>query len=181
MTSTISMASENLWCLLKEMGWEVLLNLYIHRSGLRQVGLAGTVWGFWRCLYTVFFFILLPNLYLDDKINTQIKRLEADPDATAPYDELRIFEDEGDDVSRWLFLSVYCYRLNNHCNFFFRYCRYQNTFFLGFLWSQLNLLMMLRLLVISTSRRWFFFLNDFHWQTALGQWYFYRRFSVVCL
>ncbi|VDD96463.1 unnamed protein product [Enterobius vermicularis] len=36
----------------------------------------------------------------DDKINTQIKRLEADPDATAPYDELRIFEDEGDDVSR---------------------------------------------------------------------------------
>lgn len=36
----------------------------------------------------------------DDRINNQIRNLEADPDATAPYDELRIFEDEGDDVSR---------------------------------------------------------------------------------
>ena len=36
----------------------------------------------------------------DDRIKNQIANLEADPDATAPYDELRIFEDEGDDVSR---------------------------------------------------------------------------------
>ncbi|KHN75806.1 Cadherin-related hmr-1, partial [Toxocara canis] len=36
----------------------------------------------------------------DDKLNNRIKSLEADPDATAPYDELRIYDDEGDNVSR---------------------------------------------------------------------------------
>uniref|UniRef100_A0A915AY47 Cadherin domain-containing protein n=2 Tax=Parascaris univalens TaxID=6257 RepID=A0A915AY47_PARUN len=37
---------------------------------------------------------------VDDKLNSRIKSLEADPDATAPYDELRIYDDEGDNVSR---------------------------------------------------------------------------------
>uniref|UniRef100_A0A0N5B1F4 Neurexin-4 n=1 Tax=Syphacia muris TaxID=451379 RepID=A0A0N5B1F4_9BILA len=35
----------------------------------------------------------------DDNISAQIKNLEADPDATAPYDELHIYGDEGDDRS----------------------------------------------------------------------------------
>ncbi|KAL3997557.1 Laminin G domain family protein [Acanthocheilonema viteae] len=37
---------------------------------------------------------------IDDKLNNRIKNLEADPDATAPYDELRIYDDEGDNISR---------------------------------------------------------------------------------
>ncbi|EJW76110.1 hypothetical protein WUBG_12982, partial [Wuchereria bancrofti] len=37
---------------------------------------------------------------IDDKLNSRIKNLEADPDATAPYDELRIYDDEGDNISR---------------------------------------------------------------------------------
>uniref|UniRef100_A0A0M3K3B8 Cadherin-related hmr-1 (inferred by orthology to a C. elegans protein) n=1 Tax=Anisakis simplex TaxID=6269 RepID=A0A0M3K3B8_ANISI len=37
---------------------------------------------------------------VDDKLKNRINSLEADPDATAPYDELRIYDDEGDNVSR---------------------------------------------------------------------------------
>ncbi|KHN88885.1 Cadherin-related hmr-1 [Toxocara canis] len=37
---------------------------------------------------------------VDDKLNNRIKSLEANPDATAPCDELRIYDDEGDNVSR---------------------------------------------------------------------------------
>ncbi|VDM50168.1 unnamed protein product [Toxocara canis] len=44
--------------------------------------------------------VCLHTHFIDDKLNNRIKSLEADPDATAPYDELRIYDDEGDNVSR---------------------------------------------------------------------------------
>uniref|UniRef100_A0A158Q3C5 Neural-cadherin n=1 Tax=Dracunculus medinensis TaxID=318479 RepID=A0A158Q3C5_DRAME len=43
---------------------------------------------------------IYPRPAIDDKLNNRIKNLESDPDATAPYDELRIYDDEGDNISR---------------------------------------------------------------------------------
>uniref|UniRef100_A0A0R3RN60 Cadherin_C domain-containing protein n=1 Tax=Elaeophora elaphi TaxID=1147741 RepID=A0A0R3RN60_9BILA len=47
---------------------------------------------------------------IDDKLNSRIKNLEADPDATAPYDELRIYDDEGDNISRFV-ISYFTYNV----------------------------------------------------------------------
>lgn len=37
---------------------------------------------------------------VDDNVKAMIRDLEADPNATAPYDELRVYDDEGDGVSQ---------------------------------------------------------------------------------
>ncbi|MFH4978339.1 hypothetical protein AB6A40_005048 [Gnathostoma spinigerum] len=61
-------------------------------------------------------FPVRPRAPIDDKLNSRIKNLESDPDATAPYDELRIYEDEGDNVSRITFESVESTDDGNHAS-----------------------------------------------------------------
>jgi hypothetical protein len=41
-----------------------------------------------------------PAATVDDNLRSMIRELESDPNATAPYDELRVYDDEGDGASQ---------------------------------------------------------------------------------